>query len=77
MEKRNIKIIMNYIKYFKKERNILFNELKDYYSFLLQFRIYNMTKYVNYTINYLNNILKDKHISKNFKELIINISLYF
>ena len=72
-----LQLLYKYIKYFKKERNILFNELKDYYSFLLQFRIYNMTEYSEYTIQYLNNILKDKLISKNFKELIIKILLYF
>ena len=70
-------ILYKYIKYFKKERNILFNELKDCNYFLLQFKAFNMTKYINYTKQYLNNILNDNNTSKTFKELIKNILFSF
>ena len=72
-----LKLLYKYIKSFQKDRNILFNELKEFKWLLLQFKLYNLTKYINNTKDFLNDILRDKHIEKPFKKLIINISQSF
>ena len=81
LNSKNILLYMNllykYIKYFKKDRNYLFYELKSFKGFLLNFNMFNIIKYITETKIYLNCILNDKNISKEFKELILNLTLTF
>jgi len=71
------KLLYKYIKYFEKDRNILYNELKDFISNLFSFKIFNITESITDTKQYLNNILIDKNISIEFKEFIRKISFSF
>ena len=71
------KLLYKYIKYFKKDRNILYYELKDFNNFLLRFKIFNETQYIKNTKRYLNTLLKEKNISMQFKELIKNLTSSF
>ena len=71
------KLLYKYIKYFKKHANILYNELKDLNYFLLKFKKFNETQYIVNTKQYLNNLLNEKNISIQFKELLKNLYLYF
>ena len=72
-----LKLLYKYIKYFKKDRNFLYNELRDFNCFLFNFKIFNTTEYIKDTKKYLNYILHDKNISIKFEELIKNLSFSF
>lgn len=72
-----LKILFKYIKYFKKDRNILYSELKDFNCFLLNFKIYNSTTSIKDSKIYLNQILKDKKISLKFKAFLKKLLFSF
>ena len=70
------KLLYKYIKYFNKDRNILYNELRELNYFLIRFKKFNDTQSINNTKIYLNILLKEKHISMEFKKLIENLALF-
>jgi hypothetical protein len=72
-----LKILFKYIKYFKKDRNILYNELKDFKRFLLNFKIYNSTTSIRDAKIFLNQVLNHKKISLNFKTFLKNLLFSF
>jgi glycosyltransferase involved in cell wall biosynthesis len=71
------KILYRYIKQFKINRKILFNELKNLKRFIFSIKDLNITDYEKYTINFFNEILNDYFENKIFKSFIIRLLLYF
>ena len=72
-----LKIFYKYIKYFNKNRNYLFFELKGSKNYFLKLKNSTNNNTIIETINLLNSILKDKYISKKFKDLLINFKNIF
>lgn len=70
-----LKFFYEYIKYFNKNRNYLFFELKASKKYFLELK--NSTNNRIDAINLLNNILKDKNISKEFRDLLIEFKKIF
>ncbi len=70
-------IILKYIKQFKFNRRILFNELKNLRRYIFSIKDNNMTIYENQTKNFLNEILNDDLADKILKTIVIELLLYF
>ena len=70
-------IFYKYIKEFKKSRNFLYFELKDFKKYLLDIKNYNLTNYIPTVINYLNEIINDKYASIYFRNFTNQLLLYF
>lgn len=70
-------IFYKYIKEFKKSRNYLYFELKDFKKYLLDIKNYNLTNYIPIVINYLNEIIEDKYASIYFRNFTIQLLSYF
>ena len=70
-------IFYKYIKDFKKDRNYLFNEMKNLNNLFLNIKHYNVKKYIPKAINFLNEILNDNYLSSDFKNYLKDILLYF
>lgn len=71
------KIFYKYIKEFKKSRNFLYFEIKDFKKYLLDIKNYNVTKYIPQVVNYFNEIIKDKYVSVFFRNYTYQLLLYF
>ena len=66
------KLFYNYIKDFKKDLNFFFYDLKVFYIFFLKFKKLNATVYINKTINFCFEIIKED-LPLNFKNFIQKI----
>jgi hypothetical protein len=67
-----LKIFYKYIKDFKKDRNILYYEMKDLEQFVKKIKDYNMTKYMRIQKNFIKKILKENILSVEFKSYLQN-----
>ena len=63
------KLFYKYLKVFKKDLNFLFYDLKVGYFYILKFKELNYTKFINSSINFFNEIIKE-NISLDFKKYI-------
>ena len=70
------KIFYKYIVEFNKDRNILYYEMNDLNRFLIDIKDNNMTKYLSIEKKFINEILKDKFISQEFKDYLTKLFLY-
>ena len=70
-------VFYKYIKEFNKDRNYLFYEMQNLNNFLINIKDYNIKKYKEITIHFLNEIIKDKCISYIFKKYLKNLLQYF
>jgi hypothetical protein len=70
-------ILFKYIKQFKIDRKILYNELKNLRRYIFSIKDNNMTIYENQIKNFLNEILNDDLTDKIFKSFVIDLLLYF
>ena len=70
-------IFYKYIKDFKKDRNYLFNEMKNLNNLFLNIKNYNIKKYIPKAINFLNKILNDNYLTQNFKNYLEKLLLAF
>ena len=70
------KILYRYIKQFKINRKVLFNELRNLRRFIYSIKDLNMTIYENYATKFLNEILNDYFADKLFKSFVIKLLLY-
>jgi len=70
-------ILYKYVKQFKINRRILFNELKNLKRYIFSIKDNNMTNYENHMKNFLNGILNDNFSDKIFKSFIVELLLYF
>ena len=70
-------IFYKFIKDFKKDRNYLFNEMKNLNNIFLNIKHYNVKKYIPKAINFLNKILNDNYLSSDFKNYLKDVLLYF
>ena len=68
-----LKLFYEYIKYFDKDRNYLFYEIKQNNFFLTQLSRFNISKDARDLRNYINDILNDNQISNQFKMLLLDI----
>ena len=69
-----LKLFYKYIKYFNKDRNYLYYEINQFQFYLFQLKKFNIPEYLIDLKMFLNDILKDSKISKEFQNLIKNIS---
>jgi hypothetical protein len=67
-----LKIFYKYIKDFKKDRNILYYEMKDLEQFVKKIKDYNITKYMRIQKNFIKKILKENILSVEFKSYLQN-----
>ena len=72
-----LKIFYKYIKYFNKNRNYLFFELKGAKNYFLKLKNSTNNNSIIEALNLLDSILKDKFISNKFKDLLINFKNIF
>ena len=70
-------ILFKYIKQFKIDRRILFNELKNLIRYIFSIKDNNMTIYENQTKIFLNEILNDNLSDKKLKSIVVKLLLYF
>ena len=68
-----LKLFYKYIKYFNKDRNYLFYEIKQFNYYLIQLNNFNITKDIKGLRNYFSDIMNDKKISKEFHKLLLNL----
>ena len=74
-------LFYKYIKGFNKDRNFLFNEMKDLNHYILYIKELNMKQYIIKEIEFLEVLLRDENITKEFveyiKNTIFNLKIYF
>jgi len=70
-------ILYKYIKYFNKDRNYLFYDVKSFSNYLTFFLDLNESHYINETKIFFKNILNDIHISNDFKSFVFDFILKF
>ena len=70
-----LKLFYNYIKYFNKNINYLYYEIKFFQNYLWTFKGFNFTNFKLKGKSLFNIILGDKNITKNLNNLINNYSL--
>ena len=68
-----LKLFYKYVRFFNKDRNYLFYEIKQFQFYLLQLKKFNIAENIIDLENFLNDILNDNKISKQFEILIKNI----
>ena len=51
--------------------------MKNLYKYIKDIKYYNMNKYISKIITFIETILKDKYISKEFQTFLINLTIYF
>jgi len=71
------KILYRFIKQFKADRKILFNELRNLRRFIYSIKDNNITFYINNTRYFLSEILNDDLADKIFKSFVVKLLLYF
>ena len=70
------KLFYKYIKDFRKDLNYLYYDIKILSSYLINFKKFKVNIYINNTISFLNEILNNTNISKDFEKYIINLLNY-
>ena len=70
-------ILLKYIKQFKIDRRILYNELKNLRRYIFSIKDNNIKTYENQTKNFLNEILNDDLTDKILKSVVVELLLYF
>ena len=71
------KIFYKYIKDYKKDVNILFPEMKNLEKKITIIKNNNMTKYISFVQDLLQQILQEKNLLNEFEVYIQNLSIYF
>ena len=72
-----LKLFYKYIKYYNKDRNFLFYEMRNLHDSVLELSDKNMIHYIPKEISLLNQILEDKKIANDFETYLKNLKLYF
>ena len=67
------KLFYRYIKDYNKDLNYLFYDMKLGYSYLLNIKEYKLNEYLPIFSSFINMIVKNKNISREFKEFLNNI----
>ena len=67
------KLFYKYIKDFRKDLNYLYYDMKIFSSYLINFKKFKENIYINNTISFLNEILNNTNISKDFEKFIKNL----
>ena len=70
-------LFYKYVKDYNKDRNILFYEMKNLQRFILNIKHNNITKYIKFQINLINNILSENNLSTNFEIYLKKLSFFF
>ena len=70
------KLFYKYIKEFRKDLNYLYYDMKIFSSYLINFKNFKDNIYIDNTISFLNEILNNTNISKDFEKYIINLLNY-
>ena len=70
-------ILYKYLKDFQKDRNFLMYEMKDLNHYVLFIKDLNMKEYIIKEIIFLNDLLRDKKVSKEFRQYIKKTIAYF
>jgi len=68
-----LKLFYKYVKFFNKDRNYLFYEINQFQFYLLQLKKFNIAQYIIDLKNFLNDILNDGKISKEFEYFLKKI----
>ena len=63
-------LFYKYLKYFNKDRNFLMYEMKDLNHYILYIKDLNITEYIIKEILFLNDLLKDKIVTQEFRDYI-------
>ena len=71
------KIFYKFIKYFNKDINFLYYEMKHLNHYFLKIKDYNMTDLIEMQTDLIKQILKDENISDDFNDYLRNILIYF
>lgn len=71
-----LKIFLKYIQDFEKDRNFFYYELKELYTYLRNFKTYNIKEYALKTKLMLLDILNDKKSTKEIRHFIKNYLIY-
>ena len=67
------KIFYKYLKYYNKDRNFLYYEMKNLDQYIMHFKDKSMVHHKLYAINFLKNILDDLYISDAFKLYLMDL----
>ena len=70
------KLFYKYLKEYNKDRNFLYYEMKDLHRFILYMKKTNLNNQIQ-EIKFIKQIMKDKNITKEYKDYLDNILLYF
>ena len=70
------KLFYKYLKEYNKDRNYLYYEMKDLHRFILYIKKTKL-KYQMSQINFIQQIMKDKNITNEYKDYLYNILLFF
>ena len=70
------KLFYKYLKEYNKDRNYLYYEMKDLHRFILYMKKTKL-KYQMNQINFIQQIMKDKNITNEYKDYLYNILLFF
>ena len=70
------KLFYRYIKDYNKNLNYLFYDMKLGYSYLLNIKQYNIKEYMPILSSFMNMIVKNKNVSKEFKEFLFIKIIY-
>ena len=70
-------LLYKYLKDFKKDRNFLMYEMKDLNHYVLYIKDLDIKKYITKEIKFLNELLNDKYVKKDFRKYIKETLAYF
>ena len=70
-------LFYKYLKDFGKDRNFLMYEMKDLNHYVLFIKDMKIEKYINKEIVFLENLLKDEYVGKDFRKYINETLNYF
>ena len=70
-------LFYKYIKDFNKDRNFLMYEMKDLNHYVLYIKDLDIKKYITKEIDFLEDLLKDKNVTKEFRKYIKETLAYF
>ena len=70
------KLFYKYLKEYNKDRNYLYYEMKDLHRFILYMKKTNLNNQIQ-EIKFIKEIMKDKNITKEYKDYLDNLLLYF
>ena len=70
-------LLYKYVKDFNKDRNFLMYEMKDLNHYILFIKDLNIIKYINKEIEFLQGLLEDEQVKKQFRKYIKKLLAYF